>query len=209
MTITNSTHYTGEKFYSTAIEGFTIRLGHFFQARDFFLQYRNNWYSQSCFEMSGTLENTKGDTIKHYGQDDADILPLSLVLEAAGVNLDDISSNPTDAAYNESNRHAGIVIFFGIDYDGIYKQPVTYTYTATQVPKVEYKVTRTTTVDTDRRLVSDTHGVKIFFEFSGNICDFDFQTLLIQLVSGLGLLSLATVTTGLFSLLYHKYIKNE
>jgi hypothetical protein len=57
------------------------------------------------------------------------------------------------------------------------------------------KDTTTQIIGEQRRLVTDRHGVKIFFLFSGNICRFDFQTMLIQLVSGLGLLGIATFTT--------------
>ena len=96
---------------------------------------------------------------------------------------------------NETNRYAGLVLFFGIDYRGTYDNPVEYTYSVTQVPAVEYKVTRSTIVNFNSRLISDTHGVKIFFVFSGSICRFDFQTMLINMVAGLGLLSVATLTT--------------
>lgn len=94
-----------------------------------------------------------------------------------------------------TNRYAGLVLFFGIDYRGNYDNPVEYTYSVTQVPAVEYKITRSTVVNFNQRLITDTHGVKIFFVFSGSICKFDFQTMLINMVAGLGLLSVATLTT--------------
>merc|ERR1712013_70914 len=99
------------------------------------------------------------------------------------------------AQFPETNRYAGVVLFFGIAYEGTYSSAVSYSYSVTQIPDVEYKVTRSTAVSLGRRLISDTHGVKLFFVFSGNVCRFDFQTLLINAVAGLGLLSVATLST--------------
>ena len=185
----NSTNHTNRS-YSAGIEEFTIRFSHFFQARKFYMETRDKYYSQSCAEMTGKLENIHGEQIASYGKDGNDIIALGDILKAADVSLNDILK-----VENESNRHAGIVLFFGIDYNGNYDNPVTYTYSITQVPNVEYKVTRSTTVNFNERMVTDTHGVKIFFVFNGSICRFDFQTMLIQMVAGLGLLSVATLTT--------------
>lgn len=192
--ITNGTDNLN-KSYAVGIESFTIRFRCFFQARQYFMETRNTYYSQSCAEMSGTLENYNGDTIANYGNNGSDIISLGKILEAAGVDLNDIQDYPPDAADKESNRHAGVVLMFGIDFNGVYKKDVKYTYSVTQVPKVEYKVTLSTYIGTNERLITDTHGVKIFFVFNGKICRFDFQTMLIQLVAGLGLLSVATLTT--------------
>jgi len=181
--------------YSANIESFTIRFSHFFQARQFYLDTRNDYFSQAGSEMKGKLVDFEGNTMAEYGNDAADIISLGTVLEAAGVDLDAVSAYPPAAEANETNRYAGLVLFFGIDYRGTYSNPVQYTYSVTQVPAVEYKVTRSTIVNFNSRLISDTHGVKIFFVFSGSICTFDFQTMLINMVAGLGLLSVATLTT--------------
>eukprot|EP00486_Rosalina_sp_Unknown_P006168 CAMPEP_0201571248 /NCGR_PEP_ID=MMETSP0190_2-20130828/13926_1 /ASSEMBLY_ACC=CAM_ASM_000263 /TAXON_ID=37353 /ORGANISM="Rosalina sp." /LENGTH=412 /DNA_ID=CAMNT_0047995683 /DNA_START=71 /DNA_END=1309 /DNA_ORIENTATION=- len=183
------------KSYAVGIETFTIRFRCFFQAREFFMETRNDYYSQSCAEMKGKLENYNGDKIASYGANGSDIISLQTILNAAGVDLNELQDYPPDHEQKESNRHAGVVLFFGIDFDGVYKQDVEYTYSVTQVPKVEYKVTLSTYVGSNERLITDTHGVKIFFVFSGSICRFDFQTMLIQMVAGLGLLSVATLTT--------------
>lgn len=167
----------------------------FFKLDNFFLETRDDYYSQSCAQMSGKLINVNGDKIASYGNNGSDIIRLGKILTAANVNLDALSDYPPAIDDKETNRYAGVVLFFGIDYSGTYKKAVTYTYSVTQVPKVEYKVTRSTIVNFDQRLITDAHGVKIFFVFSGNICRFDFQTMLIQMVAGLGLLSVATVTT--------------
>jgi len=181
--------------YSANIETFTIRFSHFFQARQFYLKTRDDYYSQAGSEMKGKLVNVHGDTLATYGNDAADIISLGKILEAANVELDDLSAYPPATEANETNRYAGLVLFFGIDYQGTYDNPVEYTYSITQVPAVEYKVTRSTMVNFNSRLITDTHGVKIFFVFSGSICRFDFQTMLINMVAGLGLLSVATLTT--------------
>eukprot|EP01083_Nonionella_stella_P014761 41369_1 len=202
-----NTEYVTNTSYSADIENFTIRFSHFFQARQFFLETRNNYYSQSCAEMKGKLVDTNGDTIASYGNNGSDIVSLLTVLNAAGVDLNDIQENPSDKKKNESNRHAGLVLYFGIDYKGTYKGDVKYTYSVTQIPKQEYKVTRSTFVNYSHRLLANTHGVKIFFVFSGNICRFSFQTMLIQMVAGLGLLSVATLTTD-FLMIYAMPLKD-
>ena len=224
----NSTNRT----YSTNIEAFTIRFSHFFQARQFFLNTRNDYFSQAGSEMKGKLVDIQGNTMAQYGNDAADIISLAKILEAANVDIDDLSAYPPAAEANETNRYvfcstniwishilniwtlrlsllsyAGLVLFFGIDYRGNYDNPVEYTYSVTQVPAVEYKVTRSTIVNFNSRLITDTHGIKIFFVFSGSICRFDFQTMLINMVAGLGLLSLATLTTD-FVMEYLTPLKN-
>ena len=195
------------KSYAADIESFTIRFRCFFQARQYFMETRDDYYSQSCAEMKGKLENYNGDTIENFGNNGSDIISLGKILEAAGVDLNAIQEYPPDEEEKESNRHAGVVLYFGIDFNGIYKKPVEYTYSVTQVPKVEYKVTQSTFINTNERLITDTHGVKIFFVFNGNICRFDFQTMLIQMVAGLGLLSVATLTTD-FMMEYVMPLKN-
>ena len=94
--------------YSVNIEAFTIRFSHFFQARDF-LETHDDYYSQSCSQMKGKLDDYRGRQVATYGNNGSDI-----------------------------------------------------------ISDVEYKVTRSTAVSLDRRLISDTHGVKIFFVFRGN-----------------------------------------
>jgi hypothetical protein len=88
--------------------------------------------------MSGKLVDSKGNVLKTYGIS-ADIIPVSLLLQAAGVSLSDIgaaaaASPPqpngvllwTDSlgtaanfTTNEPKRSAGIVMFVVIDYDNM------------------------------------------------------------------------------------------
>ena len=206
---TNDEEYDGRQYYSAAIENFTIKMSHFYQARDFWIEYGDSQYSQSCAQMKGKLVNKNGHTLRHFGNNQTDILSLYDLLHAANVkSLNELSDDPTDL--NESYRHAGIVLLLGIDYSNEYSSSISnveYTYSVTRVPKIEYKVTTTQFINTTQRLVFDRHGVKIFFIFSGEICRFDFQTLLINAVSAIGLLSVATVITDLL-MVYVLPLKN-
>eukprot|EP01083_Nonionella_stella_P236398 830331_1 len=120
----NNNTNSQNKTYSAGIESFTLRFSHFFQAREFYLENRDEYYSQSCAEMNGKLEDYAGDVVAHYGNNGSDIISLGTILDAAGVNLNNIQEYPPDKKEKESNRHAGIVLYFGINYKGTYKSPV-------------------------------------------------------------------------------------
>eukprot|EP01083_Nonionella_stella_P203014 741106_1 len=99
----------------------------------FFLETRNNYYSQRCAEMNGKLVDTNGDTIAEYGNNGSDIVSLLTILNAADGDLNDIQEYPPDKEQNESNQHAGAVLYFGIDDKGTYRRDVKYTYSVTQI----------------------------------------------------------------------------
>ena len=94
------------------------------------------------------LENYNGDQIASYGNNGSDIISVGTILEAAGVNLNDIQQYPPDAEWIKSSCWNSFI--FGIDFNGANGNDVEYTYSVTQVPKVEYKVTLSTYVGADK-----------------------------------------------------------
>jgi len=75
----NTSTIDGEKYYIPAIENFTIRMSHFFQARDFYLNTQLNRYAQSNAQMKGELRHINGHVLRKFGDDSADIMPLWFV----------------------------------------------------------------------------------------------------------------------------------
>ena len=126
-----------------------------------------------------------------------DIFPLNLLLKAAGTTLDSASQ----ASVNETMRYGGIILAVRIIYDN------TYTYSSNNY---EYNLKVSLVKDTEFKvkeyvfapgssgfygnsLVYNRHGVRVLFTVSGEVGVFDPQTLLVNLVSSMGLFAVAVL----------------
>lgn len=147
-----------------------------------------------------------------------DILPLAALLQAAGTNLSDfVSSDSSSSLYNETKRYAGVVLLVSIEYDNFFSydpDAVRYTYAVSEVANTEFKAQQVIPEpgeDTQRRVLLDRHGVRVLVQQTGTIGKFDFSTLLVQLVSSLGLLAVATALVNFiaFSVLPMKNIYKQ
>jgi len=122
-----------------------------------------------------------------------DTLQVKTVLAAAGVGSLDV---PSDNYCNSSKRFNGAIILFSIKYSNT---------NSFDIDRIEYEMSASLFRDTDyysaepillgdnQRLARYRAGVRIVFLQFGDIGIFSFQTMLINLVSGLGLLTIATV----------------
>ena len=79
-----------------------------------------------------------------------------------------------------------------IEYSNLEDGKPTYTYRVTRVPGQEYKVMQPVAgLSHNSRSLLNRHGIKLVFIQTGRIGRFSFTTLAIQLVTALGLLSVA------------------
>lgn len=168
--------------------------------------------SRAATEMTGNLLNSDGTAIdpcqsyKDQGWDcpvyinvhrqgHHDIISIKTLMQAAG--LDTLDTALGKDRPGESIRFGGTILLVQIDYSNygsLGKEKVAYNYKVSQVLDTEFKVEQ---VLPDRgaekatRTIVDRHGMRIVIQQTGKIGAFSFQTLLVQLVSSLGLLAVA------------------
>ena len=147
-----------------------------------------------------------------------DIITIASLLRAAGTNLSDFASaDPANSLYNETKRYAGVVLLVSIEYDNFFSydpEDIRYTYAVSEVVNTEFKVQQVIPEpgdDNRTRTLLDRHGVRLLVQQTGTIGKFDFSTLLVQLVSSLGLLAVATavVNAVAFNVLPMKHIYKQ
>lgn len=183
------------EFYLAGVETFSVRVSHSMQAPNFYRASGGSLeYGGTSDQMSGSLVDTRGRVLKSFSNEQMDTMPLSLILEAADVDLNNLAN------VNETQRHAGTVLLFFITYSSDGTGAATYKYTVSQVRGSQTKVVEAMYEGGGFRQTIDRHGVKLAFIQGGLLGRFDFQTMLVQLVSALGLLSVATVVVELLML---------
>ncbi|EFA80527.1 putative purinergic receptor [Heterostelium album PN500] len=174
------------------IDNFTILLDHTLSAPSHDIQF-------NARELPGQLLDTDGKPWTPpppsvVGQKGLfDILTLDTILEAAGIDsLDDMSLSNS----SRSIRDDGIILLVFIDYSNVYTYNTNnyrYTYRFKAIKDTKFKIMEPIYgSDLQHRFVLNRHGVKLIFLQTGQIGAFDFQTLLLNFVSGLGLLAVAT-----------------
>jgi len=81
------------------------------------------------------------------------------------------------------------------------QKEVVYFYTAHMIEQTKYKAEQPIYTKTlDNRVIWDRHGIRVIILQTGTIGKFDFQTLLLTFVSGLGLLAVATLIVDTLAL---------
>jgi hypothetical protein len=192
--------YTTEnttEVYAVGIEDFTLKVKHSMRAAQFYQETKDSKFTGTSLDMSGKLENDDGDVFMRFSPSGSgNVIELRKLLEATGTDLDALTDHQT--SQGETMRHVGIVIMLTISYsnlDGLTEQPK-FVMRASRQPRVDGKYIETTlSQDGVHRINRNRHGIKIVFLQTGSVGRFSFQALLIQLVSALGLLSVATLVT--------------
>ena len=163
--------------------------------------------------------------------------PLQTLLDAAGIGSLDSAGGDIGGRANQTLRYAGIVVLLQLTYSNYYLPPlggglssqgtgsfngsqVRYSYSVTVVPNAEFKVeayeitsNASGILPAPYRVLYNRHGVRVVIQQTGHIGFFDFQTLLINVVVGLGLLAAANVFVDLVAtcvcpqrFLYRRYM---
>eukprot|EP01111_Echinosteliopsis_oligospora_P016821 TRINITY_DN7116_c0_g1_i2.p1 TRINITY_DN7116_c0_g1~~TRINITY_DN7116_c0_g1_i2.p1 ORF type:complete len:418 (-),score=74.27 TRINITY_DN7116_c0_g1_i2:19-1272(-) len=142
----------------------------------------------------------------------ADEIPMSDLLKAAQVNLDDDATNYLQGTANYpgplTRRQFGVVIFLDIEYDNVAeyytkksKRAIRYYYKPSLVDDVDDSNTITAYTEyPNNRTVITSRGIRIIGAISGEIGIFKFQVLLIQLTSALALIKVATTIVDLIAI---------
>eukprot|EP01124_Arcella_intermedia_P015787 TRINITY_DN22360_c0_g1_i2.p1 TRINITY_DN22360_c0_g1~~TRINITY_DN22360_c0_g1_i2.p1 ORF type:complete len:198 (-),score=32.04 TRINITY_DN22360_c0_g1_i2:29-622(-) len=128
-------------------------------------------------------------------------LSVESLLRSAGVSLDE-PSNVTGRE-TESVRMRGAFIYFTITYSNTNEKGLVspyYSVHAVRVPDVDYKINELITQDSGSRVIRRRYGIYIKFVQRAEIARFSFPALLFQLISGLGLLQIATTFVDLLAI---------
>eukprot|EP01128_Nolandella_sp_AFSM9_P000618 TRINITY_DN1076_c0_g1_i1.p1 TRINITY_DN1076_c0_g1~~TRINITY_DN1076_c0_g1_i1.p1 ORF type:complete len:395 (-),score=78.37 TRINITY_DN1076_c0_g1_i1:164-1234(-) len=188
--VDNSTFFIGD------IEQFSLELDH--------TMYVPNLNKQGTSQtMPGRMLDSHGNEMKldHLGKvGSPDRLLVSDLLKAAGV---DSLTSPSETKPGISMRDDGIVLLMFIDYSNTFTwdlSQIRYTYTVKLVNKAKFKVTQPIfTKKVDDRKLWVRHGVRLIILHTGEVGVFDFPTLLLSFVSGLGLMAVATLVVDTFA----------
>ncbi|KAG9289925.1 hypothetical protein G9A89_010231 [Geosiphon pyriformis] len=191
------------KSYIGHIEDYTIMIEHSIRGKATSIGLRNGL-------MDGKLVNHKGKVLKSWTnatrtadnpKADGDILTIRQILDAAGADLDAISSAP-GADSRETYRSSGLVIVVVIEYINVpFKDNViTYTYYPQMIDGNEYKTVESIYGGDKSYILKERHGIRLVFQQYGSIGVFDFITLLQNIVAGFALFSLATLIVEILML---------
>lgn len=177
-----------------AIENFTLLIDHSVYTSQLGIQANSEELPGCLLGPNGKemVDPFKEDSIGRAGAQD--IIHLSVLLEAAGINsLDTVS--PSNSS--RSKRYDGVVLLVFITYSNTYTydtRKLRYQYTVKMVEDTKYKVVQPVyTKQIDVRAIWNRHGIRLLVLQVGMLGAFDFETMLLSFVSGLGLLAVATL----------------
>lgn len=180
--------------YVADIEDFTLLIDHAMYTSQLGIQANGQDLSGSLIDSNGDkITNLPaGDTVGMIGKQD--ILHMSVVLRAAGI---DSLDTPGFNDPKKSKRDDGIVLLVFITYSNTYSyntNNINYEITVKAVSDTKFKSEQPIyTKNYEKRVIWNRHGVRLLFLTVGSLGKFDFQTLLLTFVSGIGLLAVSTL----------------
>lgn len=205
-------------YYVPQSENISIKLDHNVNALEF-LEARPDADDLQGLstEMEGTLHyltsDAAGRVLNFIGINDRDrdlpadevaFFTIGELLAAAGVGDGglDTKSNPAAAT---SMRYDGVVMIMVLTYENDYPAFVStakarYNVRMYRIRGAEFKYEYPVPISADVRILRNTHGVRIIFLQQGRLGRFSFQQLLVQLVSALALLKVATTIVDLIAI---------
>ncbi|KAN0003442.1 hypothetical protein ACTFIZ_009611 [Dictyostelium cf. discoideum] len=179
--------------YLADIESFTVLIDHTMYAPSSQIQYNGGDLSGYILDQNGN-EIQLNESVNVIGvQGKPDVLEIGKLLEFAGVNLDD----PSLTNSSNSIRYDGCVIFVFIEYSNTFSydlKKIKYVYSIKIVDDTIYNIPEAIILgDVNSRLYYKRHAIRLIFIQTGVIGSFNFQSLLLTLVSGIGLLTVSTL----------------
>lgn len=168
------------------VESFTLRIRHSMQALKLFQEYHSPAYGGNSDMMVGRLISSNGSLVKYIT---SPIFSVGELLAAANTRLEDRSDALGE---NSSMRDAGVVLLVTLAYSNVETPLPIYDMQVTRVAFSEYKITHLDRLNGTTVSIVGLHGIKIVFVQTGTIVRFDFQVLLMSLVTSTALLACAT-----------------
>ena len=102
-----------------------------------------------------------------------------MLLEAAGVSLDDRSLNK-EAESTETHRYSGMTMVFEIQYIQDRSGKVRYEYHASQIKGAEHKAEKLVPWNQTHEIHENRHSISITFIPTGQIGRFNFYNLMVS-----------------------------
>jgi len=187
--------------YIADIENFTLLIDHAMYTSQLGYQANGQDLPGSLLDQNGNKITSfpPGDQVGVIGKQD--IMHISMVLEAAG-----IYSLDTPGLVNKtlSKRDEGLVLLIFITYSNTFSyntNSIDYEITVEPVTDTKFKSEQPIyDKDYQSRVIWNRHGLRLLLLPAGVLGKFDFQTLLLSLVSGLGLLAAATLIVDVIAI---------
>jgi len=214
---------SSKSFFTEGAEQFVIKLEHSFEAPHFFkdaasaseMESKSRLYAGSSRNMQGVLKHANGKE-RVMPSATADKFTIGELVEAAGVDLEQTSDGKADE--DEDIRSRGMVLMMHITYTNIDKgkfsiQQPTYKYKIHKVPYAEYKAAqpfgRSETSDSSgaTRTLWKRYGIRVIFVQTGRIARFSWNALLMEIVAGLTLLSVAQLVCDTYAYYFRPELK--
>ncbi|RKP24681.1 hypothetical protein SYNPS1DRAFT_29560 [Syncephalis pseudoplumigaleata] len=187
--------------YVADVENYTLMIEHSIRGKVTAVSKRSGLLKGTLYEKSDTVGG-KAKAVKRFHNEtappdvDGDILTLGELMRAARLTLDTPSYAPgANRAAGETQRSAGAVIVVVIDYQNQVSSPseIKYGYWPSIIDGAEYKILEVIRNPDNTVTEINRHGVKIVFQQTGSIGHFDLITLMINLVSAIALLKVASI----------------
>lgn len=191
-------------YFLAGVTNFTIGVSSSFYAPS--PRFQMDFFNGNSREFSGKLKMGK-DKYKYFpseASDRPDVMTLGELLEAGGVDLASPSKTPTNSKY-----YSGVVLLVLQKFSNgefSHMNEITYEYVVKEVTGSDYKLFENRQISdpndpVEKRWSIKRAGVKIVFVISGDFHMWDTQTFVLQLVSGVGLMSISTILVE-FLMLY-------
>jgi hypothetical protein len=178
--------YKPNETYSAFIDDITFRFQHYIMS-----SYLSTGISPD--QMSGKMVSQSGQVLQRFGFGHP-ILTLRQLLQAAGVDLNDQTTSQDFNPF-ESIRHSGTGLVVTIGYSNAPNYGSDVTFEMRVSHEVSSSVKWKTVIDSraTHRKVLDHHGVRIVVFQNGTISQFSWQTLVLSVISSLGIAAFAHV----------------
>jgi len=181
-----------ESVFVQDIESYTLKIDHQWEVPQF--KKDNDHDAEGTnYDMEGKLIDRDGNTLMDFGHG-SDIFSIGVLLEAAGVGLDEKSLNK-EAATTETHRYSGMTMVFEIQYIQDRSGKVRYEYHASQIKGAEHKTERLVPWNETHEIHENRHSISITFIPTGQIGRFNFYNLMLVIVSSYSLLLVSNTIT--------------
>lgn len=180
-----------ESYFIADIERFTLMIEHSYQASGTGLEGSSTSLPGEIVDEDGNVIVFSDSQVGVFGKQD--IFTIKDLLVAAGISSLDAPSLANPA---RSMRDDGVVITMDIEYSNTWSyslRNVRYRYQLSSVAGTKFKSVQIKNEDqkTSERWLDDRHGVRLIIRQTGELGKFDFPTLVLTVVSGAALVSVA------------------